>query len=67
MDYAPATWGYTKYSKWESIQNRAMRTLLGVGNMTPVVALYGNLYWTHPYMKTQARSCQILADTLQNV
>ena len=34
MDYASGIWGAKKYSKSENVQNRAMRTFLGVGKYT---------------------------------
>ena len=49
--YASAAWGHHKYSKCETIQHRAMRTILGVGRITPVGALYGDLDWIPMHIK----------------
>jgi hypothetical protein len=51
MNYAAATWGHKTYQKCSTVQNRAMRTILGVGRVTPIAALYGDLNWTPPYVK----------------
>jgi hypothetical protein len=51
MNYAAATWGHKTFHKCSTVQNRAMRTILGVGRVTPIAALYGDLNWTPPYIK----------------
>ena len=51
MGYAAAAWGYTRYSKCDTIQNRAMRTFLGVNKVTPTAALYADTNWTPPIVK----------------
>ena len=51
MNYASATWGHSSFQKCSTIQNRAMRTILGVGRVTPVGALYGDLGWSPPSIK----------------
>ena len=53
MDYGSAIWGTKKYQKCETIQNRAMRTFLGVTKATPVVGMYGELGWLPPSYRHQ--------------
>ena len=53
MDYGSAIWGTKKYQKCETIQNRAMRTFLGVTKATPVVGMYGELGWLPPRYRHQ--------------
>jgi hypothetical protein len=59
MDYASAIWGTKKYSKCETVQNRAMRIFLGVGKVTPVVAMYGDLAWIPPFIRHQVSSVKL--------
>ena len=51
MNYAAATWGHTAFQKCSTVQNRAMRTILGVGRVTPIAAMYGDLGWTPPHVR----------------
>ena len=51
MSYVAAAWGYTRYTKCDTVQNRAMRTFLGVSKITPIAAMYGDLNWTPPIVK----------------
>ena len=48
MDYGSAVWGGPLYSKCDTVQQRAMRTILGVGRQTPIPFLYFDLGWTPP-------------------
>ena len=45
MNYASAVWGSSKFEKCQTIQNRAMRTFLGVGKTAPLSAIMGDLAW----------------------
>ena len=51
MNYSAAILGMNKYSKCDTIQNRAIHTILGVGRVTPTAAMYGDLDWVLPYIK----------------
>ena len=42
-----------KYKKCETIQNRAMRTFLGVTKATPGLGMYGELGWLPPSYRDQ--------------
>ena len=53
MDYGSAIWGTQKCQKCEIIQNRAMRSFLGVTKATPVVGMYGELGWLPPSYRHQ--------------
>ncbi len=46
MNYASAVWGSAKFEKCQTIQNRAMRTFLGVGKTAPISAIMGDLAWS---------------------
>ena len=50
MSYGSPIWGYKKYPKFETVQNRCMRTFLGVGKPTPIAGLYGEMGWYPPYI-----------------
>ena len=45
LNYAAPIWGIKKYHSHELIQQRAMRTFLGVGKKTPIPGLYGEMGW----------------------
>ena len=51
MDYASGIWGAKKYSKSENVQNRAMRTFLGVGKYSALPSLEGDMCWTPPHIR----------------
>ena len=51
MNYAAATWGHTKYIRCDTVQNKAMRTILGGSRVTPVAAMYSELNWIPPHIK----------------
>ncbi|CAG2189455.1 unnamed protein product [Mytilus edulis] len=47
MDYSSGVWGYKIYDKLETLQNRAIRTFLGVGKSAPNPAICGDMGWTN--------------------
>ena len=57
MDYACEIWGVKSYSFVNTTQHRAMRTYLGVGKVTPLPAMYGDMPWITPY--TRHRSAAV--------
>ena len=57
MDYACEIWGVKSYSFVNTTQHRAMRTYLGVGKVTPLPAMYGDIPWITPY--TRHRSAAV--------
>ena len=54
MDYAAAVWGTKKYDACAVVQNRAMRTFLGVGKCSPLPGICGDLRWTSAFSRQQA-------------
>ena len=48
MAYGSAVWGGPLCSKCDTVQQRATRTMLGVGRQTPIPFLYFDLGWTPP-------------------
>ena len=50
-DYAAGIWGTKTHRKFQTLQNRAMRTFLGVGKVTPVAFLYGEMAWLPPWIR----------------
>jgi len=47
LDYASEIWGYKTYPCIDSIQNRAIRSFLGVHNFAPILAMNGDFGLTH--------------------
>ena len=45
LDYCSGVWGSNKYSKIESVQNRAIRFYLGVHAFAPDIAITGDVGW----------------------
>ena len=45
IDYASGVWGFKPYDGIEKLQNRAIRSYLGVGKFTPIPALNGEMGW----------------------
>lgn len=45
MDYAAGVWGSKLYANCEMVQNKAIRTFLGVGKFTPLPSLNGDMGW----------------------
>ena len=54
MDYAAAVWGTKRYDACAVVQNRAMRTFLGVGKCSPLPGICGDLRWTSAFSRQQA-------------
>jgi len=46
LDYASEVWGYKDYQSVNKVQNRAIRTFLGVSNLTSNLAIHGDFGWT---------------------
>jgi hypothetical protein len=51
MDYASGVWGYNRYDKPNVIQNRAIRSFLGVHRYTSNVAIQGDMAWIWPIVR----------------
>jgi hypothetical protein len=47
LDYASGVWGLKSFDKIDHIQNRAIRSFLGVHNFAPSLAIQGDMGWTH--------------------
>ena len=45
MEYGSGIWGYKKYKIMDDIQNRAIRTYLGVSRFAPIIGLEGEAGW----------------------
>lgn len=54
MDYASPIWGTRRYDGCAVIQNRAMRTFLGVGKCAPLPAIYNDMQWNSAFVRQQA-------------
>ena len=52
-DYGSGIWGTKSYNKCHTLQNRTMRTFLGVGKVTPIPFLYGEMNWLPPNIRQQ--------------
>ena len=51
MDYASGVWGNKDYQKCNTVQHRAMRSYLGVGKVSPIPSLYGDMGWEPPLVR----------------
>jgi hypothetical protein len=51
MDYASGIWGYNRYDKPNVIQNRAIRSFLGVHRYTSNIAIQGDMAWRWPIVR----------------
>ncbi len=51
MDYCSAIWGYKTYDKCDTIQNRALRSFLGVHRYASNLVLFGDTGWTLPVIR----------------
>ena len=45
-DYASGVWGFHENVSCNTIQNRAIRSFLGVHKLTPILAISGDMGWT---------------------
>ena len=45
-------WGFQEFDNLEGIQTRAMRFLLGVNLVFPILALFGDMAWAMPKCRT---------------
>jgi len=45
MDYVAGVWGFKTFPKLQTIQNKAIRHVMGVGKNCPVDLLEGNSGW----------------------
>jgi hypothetical protein len=48
LEYSSEIWGYKEYQIINKVQNRAIRTFLGVNNLTSNLAIHGDFGWTPP-------------------
>ena len=51
MDYSAGLWGYKQFDSHDKLQLKAIRTFLGVGKHTPLVALDGDVGWDSPKLR----------------
>ena len=47
MDYCSGIWGYSKFGKVETVQNRALKFYLGVHRFSPNLAVNGDMGWVN--------------------
>jgi hypothetical protein len=55
MDYASEIWGYKKYSKLETVQNRAIKGYLGVGKTCPTPMIVGDSGWYPTHIRCKCK------------
>ena len=51
MDYSAGVWGYKQFDSHDKLQHKAIRTFLGVGKQTPLVALECDVGWDSPKLR----------------
>ena len=56
-DYAAGVWGFKAYDEHDKLQNRAIRTYLGLGKSTCLLAMEAETGWLSPRYR---RYCEIL-------
>ena len=59
ITYSAAVWGFNCYPSLQQIQNWAMRSFMGLGKVTPIAALQGDMGWTpvETNLKTEVLKC----------
>ena len=59
ITYSAAVWGFKCYPSLQQIQNWAMRYLMGLGKVTPIAALQGDMGWApvETNLKTEVLKC----------
>ena len=55
LDYCAGVWGFKKFEKIDSVQNKAIRLFLGVHGYAPNLAIQGDMGWvcSHTRRKTE--------------
>ena len=48
LNYSAEVWGYKDFQSINKVQNRAIRSFLGVNNFTSNLAIQGDIGWTSP-------------------
>jgi hypothetical protein len=51
LDYASEIWGYKDFQAINKVQNRAIRTFLGVNKFASNLAIHGDLGWSSPILR----------------
>lgn len=65
MDYNAGIWGYKSYPKCDTIQNRAIRTYLGVHRRASNLAIHGDVAWLEPSVRRKIEMLRIWARLVQ--
>ena len=60
MDYAAGVWGYCNYNKPNTIQNRAIRSFLGVHKYTSNISIQGDMGWIPPHIRRKLDMIKLL-------
>ena len=60
MDYAAGVWGYNKYDSPNIVQNRALRSFLGVHRYTSNVVIQGDVGWEAPVVRRRVLMLKLL-------
>ena len=59
LDYGSGVWGYNRFSKTETIQNRALRYFLGVHRFAPNHAIQGDMGWPLCATRRKLEMCRL--------
>ena len=59
MDYCAGVWGGPLYNKCDVVQNRAMRTILGLPRVAPIKFMYGELDWISPQIRQKLETIRL--------
>ena len=60
MDYCCGIWGYAKYDKPNTIQNRALRSFLGEHRYTSNIVINGDVAWITPVVRRKVEMVKLL-------
>ena len=59
LDYCAGVWGNNWFGKIESVQNRAIRSFLGVHKFTPNHAIQGDMGWDSCSLRRKLEICRL--------
>ena len=60
MDYAAGVWGYSNYDRPNTVQNRALRSFLGVHRYASNVVIQGDVGWDFPVVRRRLQMIKLL-------
>ena len=59
LDYCSGVWGFAKFEKIDTIQNRAIRLFLGVHKFAPNAAINGDMGWVYSLVRRKGEMLKL--------